>query len=355
MNNNHIIISGNIINNYDNVQIINTYNIKINNSIIINSKYVNFFNNGIKLYKNKLIFFENKKIYVLKITGEIIILDNNIKAYITSLAFSIDRKKIAVGYSNGIICIWNMDTYNVIIMFKSETIFEVSHLVFSDDGEKLVYCYSNYYTCVITCWSKTGIRISIFFHHDENFKLLAFDSTGNNIITIFNKKNYINYTDTGKLNTELNNYISFMDLVAFSPDGVNMVTHYKNYISIINIKTNKVVRVLSSKEYNVNYFLFSQNGQVIVSSSYKKIVCYFFHGGYLVLKNHGILLDLKFSNNDGTLLALYSTKNSLEIYEYDFYKYHKSIKTIVCKMISMDISYIILSMCFGTSIAMSIL
>jgi WD40 repeat protein len=188
---------------------------------------------------------------------------------ITSASFSPDEQHVLIGLDNGQVCLWGIESRNLLLTLEGH-IGGVWSTVFSPDG-KWILTGSNDKTARL--WQiENGKQIAIIEGHEAPVRSVAFSPDGKWILTGSNDKTARLWeTESKKLLKVFRGHTDMVTSVAFSPDGSTIATGSSDQtIRLWEIANGNLLMILRGHTGDVRSVTFSLNGKWILTGSNDK-------------------------------------------------------------------------------------
>jgi WD40 repeat protein len=189
---------------------------------------------------------------------------------VNSVAFSPDGTKIASGSNDRTICVWDVQTGQLILRLIYT--YKVTSLVFSPDGKKIVS--GNTANTIHLLDAETGQFICIFTGHTASVMSVAISPDGTKIVSGSKDKNIRLWNaETGECIRRLVCHFHYVNSVAFSPDGDMILSGSGDRtVRLWNASTGQLIQTLYDHTNGVYSVAFSPDGSMIVSGSGDKTI-----------------------------------------------------------------------------------
>jgi len=202
------------------------------------------------------------------------------RSEVSSIAFSPDGKKLAIGYSDGNIEIW--DTISAKLKQLTGHTNRVNSVVFSSDGKMLVSGSGNFMfkgkesDNSVRVWNiVTGTELKLFEGHTDEVSLVAYSPDGKTLVS-FSWDGSVRSWNLTSSNTKPN-WIEKIDFgissMVYSPDGQMLALGFTNgSVQIWNAATGNKLKWFDGHIKEISSIVYNPDGKTLVSVSLDKSV-----------------------------------------------------------------------------------
>lgn len=188
---------------------------------------------------------------------------------IPAVAWSPDELTLALGASNGKLYLWNVQSYQPVRMIEfGEPDNFITGLAWSPDANMIA---AQIMFDAISLWNiETGLNIQNFENHIYTTSSLDFSSHGNLLASVgdLNTSALVWNLESRELVDDFKKGHEHQWNVAFSPDSSMLaVGSDEGEVTIRNLNTGRVNRVLEGLPADVNSIYWSSNSDIVASSA----------------------------------------------------------------------------------------
>jgi WD40 repeat protein len=237
---------------------------------------------------------------------------------VMSVAISPDGKLLAMGDQDGVVCLWDILTYQQVGRFKGHTSW-VWSVAFSPDSQTLA---SGSYDRAVKLWDiKSGQCRQTLQEHTGGIWSIAFSPDGQQLVSTGEDRTVKLWNiDSGQCCMTLVGHSDDILSIAFSPDRKTVATGcLDRTVRLWDINPGECCKVLYGHEAQVWAVAFSQDGQIIASGGLEQVVkMWNVKTGEEIgtLQGHGsVILSLAFSP-DGSILASGSSDRTVKLWDW---------------------------------------
>ncbi|KAL5512558.1 hypothetical protein ACEPAG_3211 [Sanghuangporus baumii] len=195
--------------------------------------------------------------------------------WVNSVAFSPDGKRVASGSDDRTIRVWDVDSGELVLSPLEGHTDRVQSVAFSPDGKRIASCSSDK---TIRVWDADSGKAAAdpFEGHTGSVYSVVFSSDGKCIASCSDDQSIRVWdAESGKLVSGLfQKYSGAIYSVAFTPDGKRIALCSGTTIHMWNMYSGKLLgRPIKGHTGNVLSIMFSPDGKLIASGSYDKTIC----------------------------------------------------------------------------------
>lgn len=236
-------------------------------------------------------------------------------AHIHSVEWSPDNTKIACGYSNNDVLIWDISTASALRCEGHKR--EIVSLKWSSDGKKVA---SGSLDKTAYVWNSTSGKIIGIFWGPDAIKSIAWNQDGTKFaygssdIRIWSNNN----NDEWSLLHRLTGHMGSVYSIAWSPDGTKIASGGFDNIIIWDVATGKPLHILDDHTDSVVSLAWSQGGNKLVSGSRDNTIKIWENGtGRLIktLTGHTKRVTSISCSPDGSMIVSGSWDDTIRIWD----------------------------------------
>jgi WD40 repeat protein len=205
------------------------------------------------------------RVYQTTTYQELLILEGHL-AWTACVAFSPDGEFLATASLDHTVKLWNLKTGQCCLTFEGHTSWVVS-VAFSPDGETLVSCGNDR---TIKLWNIATQQCVTLVGHTDFVVGVAVSPDGETIASCsYDQTVKLWQMATGHLIHTLHGHTAYVRAIAFSPDGQTLASgSWDRTIRLWNMETKTCFSILQKHTDSVTSIAFSPNQQILVSAGF---------------------------------------------------------------------------------------